>query len=150
MSQNQQSRQTNRTEIESNIANPEVRMQAERRRFTTEYKLKNLEEAEGCKEPGEVGALLRREGLYDSHLGRWRKAKREGRLGGGQKKQKVAKKVKELESEVSRLEAENGRLQKALEQAELVLDVQKKVSQLLGLGARAAGATDGNGGVTQS
>ena len=123
---------TERTnEMRSRIASSEVK--AERRRFTTKYKMKILAEAEKCTESGELGALLRREGLYDSHLWRWRKAQREGRLGAGGKQAKVPSSTKALERKVVELTAKNARLEKALEQAELVIDVQKKLSMLLGL-----------------
>jgi transposase-like protein len=117
--------------MRSRIASSEVK--AERRRFTNKYKLKILAEAEKCTESGELGALLRREGLYDSHLWRWRKAQREGRLGAGVKQARVPSSTKALERKVAELTAKNARLEKALEQAELVIDVQKKLSMLLGL-----------------
>ena len=121
-------------EIQRVVPRSEVKAKAERRRFGTKYKLKILAEAERCTEPGELGALLRREGLYDSHLWRWRKAQREGRLGSGDKGRRKAPSASQaLKQEVAELEAENARLQKALEQAELVIDVQKKLSMLLGL-----------------
>ncbi len=115
------------------VPSSEVKAKAERRRFTKAYKLKVLAEAERCTESGELGALLRREGLYDSHLWRWRKAQREGRLGSGNKQRKEPGTTKALEREVAELSAKNARLEKALEQAELVIDVQKKLSMLLGL-----------------
>ena len=115
------------------IPSSEVKAKAERRRFTKAYKLKILAEAEGCKGQGEVGSLLRREGLYDSHLSRWRKAQREGRLGESKKQAQEKARSKALVREVSELSAKNARLEKALEQAELVIDVQKKLSMLLGL-----------------
>ena len=117
---------------ESRIRIPESEVKAERRRFTANYKLKILSEAENCTEAGELGALLRREGLYDSHLWRWRKAQREGRLG-AEKKPKEPSSTKALEREIAELAAKNARLEKALEQAELVIDGQKKLSMLLGL-----------------
>ncbi len=120
-------------QIQTVVANPEVRAKASRRRFATVYKLKILAEAEACQAPGELGALLRREGLYDSHLFRWRQARRGGQLGGSQTAQKTTLCVKALRQEVADLQAENTRLQKTLEQAEIVIDVQKKLSLLLGL-----------------
>ena len=108
---------------------------AERRRFTAEYKRKILEEAERCTRSGEVGALLRREGLYSSHLAVWRRARARGELTGlaprkrGPKPRPVdpnAKRVVDLEREVRRLRAR-------AERAEALVEVQKKVSELLGI-----------------
>ncbi len=113
---------------------PEVAAKPKRRQFTAEYRLRILEEADGCTEPGEVGQLLRREGLYSSHLTAWRKARRSGSLRGLTSKKRGAKpkarnplepKVRELESKVARLEKE-------LHQAHTILDVQEKVAGLLG------------------
>ena len=105
---------------------PEVVPRAKRRQFSVSYKLQLLEEAEQCRDPGEIGALLRREGLYSSHLSRWRQLHRQGQLGA--KRQAAA-----TTAAVTELRRENERLQARLAQAELVIDVQKKVSQLLGL-----------------
>lgn len=113
--------------------NSEVKVKGSRRRFTTAYKLKILSEAENCTESGELGALLRREGLYDSHLWRWRKAQEEGRLNLSSKREKKSAKAQALKQTITELEQEKERLTKALEQAELVIDVQKKLSQLFGL-----------------
>ena len=87
MSQNQQVETKDLMGIVSNVSNPEVQKKAERRRFNAEYKRSILAEAEGCTDRGELGSLLRREGLYDSHLSRWRKADQEGKLGGKDKQQ---------------------------------------------------------------
>ncbi len=114
--------------------NPEVAAKPRRRRFTAEYRLRILEEAERCTKSGEVGQLLRREGLYSSHLTAWRKARHDGALRGLASKRRGAKpkarnplepKVRELESKVARLEKE-------LHQAHTILDVQEKVAGLLG------------------
>jgi len=115
------------------VPETEVKTKGSRRRFTTAYKRKVLNEAEKCAESGELGALLRREGLYDSHLWRWRQAERAGRLGSSGKERKTKAENKVLKQDLSSLQAENARLQKALEQAELVIDVQKKLSMLLGM-----------------
>ncbi len=113
---------------------PEVAAKPRRRRFTAEYRLRILEEAERCTKPGEVGQLLRREGLYSSHLTAWRKARHDGALRGLASKKRGAKpkarnplepKVRELESKVARLEKE-------LHQAHTILDVQEKVAGLRG------------------
>lgn len=112
---------------------PEVPEKAQRRRFTAEYKLEIVKRAEACREPGEVGALLRREGLYTSHLTAWRQQYRAGALDGlsarrrGRKTRRDphAKRIEELEREV-------GRLGEELRKAHVIIDVQKKVSRLLG------------------
>jgi transposase-like protein len=113
-------------------ADPEVTPKAERRRFTAEYKLQILAEADACTKPGEIGALLRREGLYSSHLGKWRKLRREGSLQ-ALAPQKRGPKPDPQAAEIARLRRENERLQQRLQQAEMIIDVQKKLSVLLGL-----------------
>ena len=137
MSQNQQVETKGLMEVVSNVSNPEVQKKAERRRFNTEYKRRILAEAEACTDRGDLGSLLRREGLYDSHLSRWRKAEREGRLGGkGQKtttKTNKNKQDKLLNERVVELERENKRLKTELEKAETIMDMQKKLSVLFGL-----------------
>jgi len=113
---------------------PEVVAKPKRRRFTAEYRLRILEEADRCTEPGEVGQLLRREGLYSSHLTAWRKARRNGALRGLAPKKRGAKpKARNpLEPEVRQLEAEVARLEGELHKAHTILDVQEKVAGLLG------------------
>ena len=108
---------------------------AKRRRFTAEYKRKVLQEADACTESGQIGALLRREGLYSSHLVTWRHARERGELEGLAPKKRgpkahepnpLAQQLAALERENARLKAENAKLQ-------IICDVQKKVSQLLGV-----------------
>jgi transposase len=113
---------------------PEVAAKPKRRQFTAEYRLRILEEADGCTEPGEVGQLLRREGLYSSHLTAWRKARRSGALRGLASKKRGAKpKARNpLEPKVRQLEAKVERLEKELHKAHTILDVQEKVAGLLG------------------
>ena len=113
---------------------PEVVAKPKRRQFTAQYRLRILEEAERCTEPGEVGRLLRREGLYSSHLTAWRKARRDGALRGlSSKKRGVKAKVRNpLEPRVHALEAQVARLEKELHKAHTILDVQGKVAGLLG------------------
>jgi transposase-like protein len=122
---------TDRTETNGN---PEVPEKAKRRRFDAAYKLRVLEEAERCSEPGQVGELLRREGLYSSHLTTWRKQRDEGALQGlGSKKRGRKPKRKDpMALEVERLRRENQRLSERLRQAETIIEVQKKVSEMLG------------------
>ena len=105
-----------------------------RRRFSPSYKLRVVEEADRCTEPGEVGRLLRREGLYSSHLTTWRKAVRSGSLRVLSKRRgRKPSERNPLEGKVRKLERENTRLEKELEKARLIIDVQGKVAGLLGL-----------------
>lgn len=106
--------------------NPEVQPKAERRRFSGEYKRRIVAEAAPCKY-GELGALLRREGLTYSQLINWRKAAAEGRLT-DKRRGPVANPQR---GEVRRLEAENVRLKRQLERAEAIIDAQKKLAALL-------------------
>ena len=113
---------------------PEVLAKPKRRRFTAEYRLRILEEADRCTEPGEVGRLLRREGLYSSHLTAWRKARRNGALRGLTSKKRGAKpKARNpLEPKVRELEVKVARLEKELHKTHTILDVQETVAGLLG------------------
>lgn len=114
---------------------PEVPEKAVRRHFTAEYKLNILRQAEDCREKREIGALLRREGLYSSHLTTWRRQRDAGILSGLKPKQR-GRKVNPshpLQAEVEQLRKENNRLQKRLKKAELIIDIQKKISQMLGI-----------------
>jgi transposase len=106
-----------------------------RRRFTVEYKLRILAEADGCTEPGMLGELLRREGLYSSHLSAWRRQRDEGALAGLTPKRRGRKPKPQnlLADENQQLRCENGRLKEKLRQAELIIDVQKKVSEMLSI-----------------
>ena len=108
----------------------EVAAKPKRRQFTAEYRLRILKEADRCTEPGEVGQLLRREGLYSSHLTAWRKARRSGALRGLASKKRGAKpKARNpLEPKVRQLEAKVERLEKELHKAHTILDVQEKVA----------------------
>ncbi len=114
--------------------NSEVTAKPTRRQFTAAYRLRIIEEADRCKVPGEVGQLLRREGLYASHLANWRKARHAGSLAGLSSKKRGAKpKAKNpLASTVRELEAKVTRLERELEQARTIMDVQEKVAGLLG------------------
>lgn len=117
------------------VADPEVSEKARRRRFSAEYKLRILQEADNCTEPGEIGALLRREGLYSSHLGVWRRQREEGTIQGltPRKRGRKTQPKNPLSKKVAELERENARLKQRLKQAETIIDVQKKVSQILGI-----------------
>jgi transposase-like protein len=106
-----------------------------RRRFTAKYKRQVLEEADGCTEPGQIGALLRREGLYSSHLSAWRRQREAGALAGlaPRKRGRKASHRERQTRRMAELERENERLRHRLAQAETIVDVQKKVSSLLGI-----------------
>ncbi len=119
----------------SNIPDPEVVPRAKRRRFSAEYKLRILEEAEACSERGQIGSLLRREGLYSSHLTTWRHQREQGQLEALSPKNRGRKPSvdERLAKELAELKRENQRLENRLQQAETIIEVQKKLSGLLGL-----------------
>ena len=106
-----------------------------RRRFSAEYQLRIVREADACKAPGEVGALLRREGLYSSLLSAWRRQRDAGALASLRSKKRGPKR-KAVDPRVSRLERENARLRQQLEQAETIIEIQKKVAGILGIPLR--------------
>lgn len=116
------------------VEDVEVTEKARRRRFTAEYKRRILKEAEACTKPGEIGALLRREGLYSSLLARWRLAAERGEISGlGTRKRGPKAKVRDdRDQQINRLERENARLRARAERAEALVEVQKKVASLLG------------------
>jgi transposase-like protein len=112
----------------------EVLAKAERRRFTLEYKRRILQEAEACKRPGELGALLRREGLYSSHLAAWRQARVRNELAGTSAKKRGPKPRSEhpdLKKYLA-LERELRQMRRRAERAEALVELQKKVAALLG------------------
>ena len=114
--------------------NPEVVADAKRRTFTAAYKLRVIAEADAAKTTaGGVGALLRREGLYSSHLATWRREREAGMRQGltGQKRGPKFK-LNPQEEEMRKLHRENERLNEELRKAQIVIDVQKKVGLLLG------------------
>lgn len=117
------------------LPNPEVPDKAARRRFTVEYKLRILNLADACNETGSMGELLRREGLYASNLNTWRHQRELGILSGLTPKKRGRKKSVSdpLIAETAKLRKENAQLTNRLRQAELIIDVQKKVSQILGI-----------------
>jgi transposase-like protein len=114
---------------------PEVPEKAKRRRFSAEYKRRILREADACTKPGELGALLRREGLYSSHLTSWRAQRDRAELEGLAPKQRGPKPKERnpLESQVRQLEREARKWQKRAERAEALVEVQKKVAELWGV-----------------
>ena len=130
--------------VASVLPDPEVPATAARRRFTAEYKLRVLTLADACNEPGCLGKLLRSEGLYASNLDTWRDQRKRGVLSGLAPKKRGRKESvrNPLHAENEKLRKENERLTNRLRQAEIIIDVQKKVSQLLGIPL----ATPENGG----
>ena len=122
--------------LETMVSSPaqevEVLAKPIRRKFSIDKKLQVLREADRCKAPGELGALLRREGLYWSTLSRWRVARERGELSrAGAKKRGPA--GRERDERIRELERENRRLRARAERAEALIEVQKKVSELLGV-----------------
>lgn len=113
--------------------NVEVSQRPVRRRFTAEYKARILVAADACAQPGELGALLRREGLYASHLTLWRKQREAGALAAlaPKRRGRRAQEMNPLTAENERLRRENDRLAARLKQAETIIEVQKKVSEIL-------------------
>ena len=119
-------------QLPAKVADPEVSLKVHYRRFTVEYKQRILSEAESCHAPGQIGALLRREGLYSSHLSKWRQQRAQGALAGLRAKARGPQaNPLAAENAVQRREIE--RLQAKLQRAETIIDVQKKLCTLLGL-----------------
>lgn len=118
------------------LPDPEVRPKAKHRQFTADYKKRILDEADACTTPSQRGALVRREGLYSSHLTAWRRQRTQGVLDGLAPKKRGVK-SDPLVAENVRLQRELERVQAQLQRAETIIEVQKKVSQLLGLSVAA-------------
>ena len=116
----------------------EVLAHATRRRFSAEYKLSILSQADACTETGEIGALLRREGLYSSNLTKWRRQREEGLLGALSPRRRGPKPsdAEAAERRIAQLEWEKERLSRRLAEAEMIIDFQKKVAVLLGVTLR--------------
>lgn len=120
------------------VPDPEVRAMAKRRSFTAAYKLSVLAEADRASGAGEIGALLRRESLYSSHLTTWRRERDAGALQAlGRRRGRKAKMTPEARR-AAMLEAKNARLERELAQARLIVEVQKKLCTLLGIPAAAS------------
>jgi len=114
------------------VPDPEVPAKAKRRQFSAEYRLRILKEADACKGTGEIGALLRREGLYSSHLVTWRRQRDVGALA-GMKARKRGPKGRAEDPRLKQQEREIARLQRRLKQAETIIEIQKKVAGILGI-----------------
>ena len=117
------------------LPDPQVVAMPKRRRFTAEYKRRILEAADASREPGQIGALLRREGLYSALLSKWRAQRDQGVISALAPKRRGRKPVHRTADQVrvAELERENETLRAQLQQAELIIDVQKKVASLLGV-----------------
>jgi transposase len=114
--------------------NPEVLARAKRRTYTGEYKQQVLAEADAARGSGEIGAVLRRHGLYSSHLTKWRQERKAGILEGlAPQKRGPKSKANPLTAENQKLRRDNERLTDRLRKAEIIIDVQKKVAMLLGI-----------------
>jgi transposase-like protein len=111
------------------VPDPEVVAQAKRRQFSAAYKRQIVAQADACTAPGEIGALLRREGLYSSHLSNWRRQLAAGTLGDPRR----GRPAEPLVAENAQLRRENARLRRELEKTQLIVDAQKKLAQVLGL-----------------
>jgi transposase len=122
----------NENEVVEERPSTEVVTRAARRRYTAEYKLRILREVEACKGTGEIGARLRREGLYSSNLTKWREQRARGELAGLAEQRRGPKEDPQA-VENAQLKRENERLREELRKAHLIIEVQKKVSQLLGV-----------------
>jgi transposase len=131
--QKQQKQEQQQTDLATRIPDPEVVPKAKRRQFTVKYKLRIIGEADACTEPGQIGSLLRREGLYSSYLSKWRQQREDGQLQALSSKKRGRKPEDPSVEELAQLQRENERLRTRLEQAEIIIDVQKKLSKLLGL-----------------
>jgi len=118
---------------DSPAPDPEVLARPQRRRFTPAYKARVVEEAQHCTESGELGALLRREGLYSSALTQWRRQYQSGALQGLQEAKRGRKRTRDpRDQELERLQHDKERLSQKLRQAEQIIEIQKKVAALLG------------------
>jgi len=119
----------NATPLATQRPDPEVTEKTQRRQFSAAYKQQILTEAERCTEGGQIGALLRREGLYSSHLSKWRRQQEQALMARqrGRKGTAAAAQAERL----AHLERDNQRLREQLEQAQAIIDMQKKLSELL-------------------
>ncbi len=123
------------TKRETNRPDPEVLEKKPRRRFTARYKLRILAEVDSCTKPGDIGALLRREGLYYSNINTWQRQEQKGALKGltPQKRGRKKREVNPLAERVAELERDNAKLSQKLKEAETIIEVQKKISEVLGI-----------------
>jgi len=117
-------------DLRSEVADPQVVEKAKRRRFSASYKLKILEEVD--RNPGQSGAILRREGLYSSHVSAWRKQREDGALRAlGRKRGPQGKSVEQVQ--LQKLQRDKARLERELFKARAIIDAQKKLAEILGV-----------------
>ena len=127
------------------VADPEVRAASGRRRFTAPYKARIVREADACTQPGDIGSLLRREGLYSSHLTNWRHDYRQGAesaLADDKRGRKPT--TNPLTPEVERLGRELERTQQKLRQATMIIEFQKNLCEMLGISPTGVSKSEGN------
>lgn len=134
---------SNRDAEENHVPpDPEVAAKPKRRQYSAQYKLEILRETDACTKPGEIGSILRREGLYSSILSAWRAQRDAGTLAGLKPKKRGRKakptdardeQIKALQKEKRTLERDKARLEARLHKADLMLDLQKKCSEILGI-----------------
>jgi transposase len=123
----------NNRAVHSPAPDSEVSAKPQRRRFTPTYKARIVEEVQRCTESGQIGALLRREGLYSSALTQWRRQYQSGALQALKDDKRGRKRTRDArDQELERLQRDNERLNKKLRQAELIIEIQKKVAAILG------------------
>ena len=121
-------------QVRVSAPDPEVSAANGRRRFSAAYKARIVREADACSQTGEIGALLRREGLFSSHLTEWRKLYRKGAQSALADDKRGRKQTRNpLKPEVERLGRELERAQKKLKQAELIIEFQKNLCEILGI-----------------
>jgi transposase-like protein len=123
--------QNSSDKVNEEVPKTEVVAKAKRKRFTAAEKMRILREVEACRGTGEIGALLRREGIYSSYLTTWRKQRESRELDGLAPKKRGPKPNPEA-IELAKLRREHERLKERMRQAELIIDVQKKVARMLG------------------
>jgi transposase-like protein len=121
--------------LPAGLPDPEVPEKPRRRRYAAEYKLRVLKEVDACRAPGELGALLRREGLYFSHIKTWRRQRDEGALSGlaPRKRGPKPRETNPLARRVAELERDKRKLEKRLEEARIIIEFQKKIAEVLGI-----------------
>jgi transposase-like protein len=132
--QNEQTSPVPLTASKPERPDPEVPEKKPRRRFTAQYKLRILAEVDACTTPGEIGAILRREGLYYSNIGKWRQQRHNGALKelSPQKRGRKKHEISHQDKRIAELERENSTLTKKLKQAEAIIEIQKKISEIFG------------------
>jgi len=135
--------QNTNDKVNEEVPNTEVVAKAKRRHFSAAEKMRILREADACQGTGEIGALLRREGIYSSYLTTWRRQRESRELDGLAPKKRGPKPNPEA-IELAKLRREYARLQERMRQAELIIDVQKKVARMLGANLDAPNLDDPN------